>query len=146
MHGTFLKSFFIMRNIFVFSFFAILFLVTSCTKEPILIPETNDLGVVAERSITIEIEVTEITNSRIGGELLIDFQAAYDFSEAVLEPTQYLNFVDGSGNQSTLSFQVNSFTGSNGALDVNFAVGANNLNGLELLGLQEIIIEDDELE
>ena len=132
-----------MKNYFVFSLFTILFLVTSCSKEPILIPETNDLGVITERSIVIEIEVTEITNSRVGDELLIDFQGAFDFSEAVLEPTQHLKFEDVNGNESTLTFQVNSFTGGNGSLNTAFAIGSNNLIGLELVGLQEIIIEED---
>ena len=130
------------------SFFAILvtLLFASCTKETIHIPETNDLGVITERSIVIEIEVTEITNSRVGDELLIDFQGAFDFSEAVLEPTQHLKFEDVNGNESTLTFQVNSFAGSNGTLDVNFAVGSNNLIGLDLVGVQEIIIEDSEVQ
>ena len=130
------------------SFFAILvtLLFASCTKETIHIPETNDLGVITERSIVIEIEVTEITNSRVGDELLIDFQGAFDFSEAVLEPTQHLKFEDVNGNESTLTFQVNSFAGSNGTLDVNFAVGSNNLIGLDLVGVQEIIIEDGDVE
>ena len=135
-----------MKNYFVFSLFTILFLVTSCSKEPILIPETNDLGVITERSIVIEIEVTEITNSRVGDEFLIDFQGAFDFSEAVLEPTQHLKFEDVNGNESTLTFQVNSFAGSNGTLDVNFAVGSNNLIGLDLVGVQEIIIEEEDIQ
>ena len=70
------------------------------------------------------------------------FTASYDFTEAELEPTQYLKFEDAAGNQSTLVFQTESFVGSNGALDATFLVGSNSLTGLTLTEAQEIIIED----
>jgi len=119
----------------------------SCSKETIEIPTQPTIeGTVGERSTTVEIEVSEVSSSDNGTELFADFSANFDFTEAVLEPVQYFNFVDGSGNTSTLSFDVNSFAGSNGSLNVELAIGSNNLNGLSLTAIQDIIIEDLDLE
>lgn len=126
--------------------FALIFL-ASCSKETIELPtQTTIEGTVGERSTTVEIEVNEISSSDNGTEMFADFTTNFDFSETVLEPTQYLNFVDGNGNTSTLAFNVNTYTGSNDRLDVKFAIGSNSINGLTLSEIQEIIIEDIEME
>lgn len=126
------------------AFFVILILfLSSCSQEELVLQsKLTDTSVVTERSTTIEIEVSKVTYDVDGGEMDIHFSASFDFSEAVLESTQYLKFQDTSGSFSTLVFQTKDFAGVNGALDVTLLVGANNLTGLTLTNAQEIIIED----
>ncbi len=118
----------------------------SCTKEALHTPETNTIGAIAERSTTIQLPVARVSSSEESGEYTVDFTGSYDFTDSVLEPTQYLNFDDGNGNISTLTFSVISFTGSNGALNAVFAIGSNDLTGLSLTEMQEIVIEDQIIE
>ena len=130
-------SFFLLVSVLFFA---------SCTKEAIDLTENQIETTVGERSTTIEITVGKVSATEDSGELTVDFTGDFDFTDEVLEVTQYLNFEDASGNPSTLTFQVNSFTGSNGALQAVFAIGGNNLAGLSLTEVQEIIIEDFHIE
>ena len=118
----------------------------SCTKESITLPTEEIEATIKERSTTVEIEVSEISSSDNGTELFLDFSANFDFSEAIVEPIQYLTFSDGAGNTSTLSFSVNSYTGNNGSLQIEFTIGSNNLAGLDLTSIQNVIIDDLHIE
>ncbi len=157
-----------MKNLFSVFVFALIVLSTSCTKESLIIPQNevfqniethDDFSVFKTRTIssgetieteeplaaaiTLQIQVEEVTSSQTSGELLVDFTSNHDFSEDVLEDIQYLDFEDGNGNVSTLTFSVNSYTGGIGTLDVAFAIGSNNLSGLTLKTEQEIIINEE---
>ena len=149
-----------MKNLIsIFTFATILFF-TACTKETMLLPENaspdtiesfnstkKSTNTTAESNVEFtsfssQLEVSVISYTVAGNELLVDFSGSYDFSEVTLEDTQHLVLVDANGNQSTLSFEVSHFTGSNELLQTTFAVGGNNLFGLELTEVQSIIIED----
>lgn len=131
-----------MNNLMSFIALTTLLFFASCTKEALQTPEPNTIDQVAERSTTIELPVARVSSSEESGEYIVDFTSDYDFTEEVLEPTQYLDFTDANGNLSTLTFEVNSFSGSNGSLNAVFAIGANSLTGLSLAEVQEIIIDD----
>lgn len=132
------------------SFFAIVIITitffASCSKEAIDLPSNQIETTVGERSTTLEMEVARVSAVEDSGLLTVDFTSAYDFTDAVLEPTQYLNFENTSGNASTLTFITDSFTGANGSLQAVFTVGGNDLAGLDLTVGQEIIIEDMQIE
>lgn len=136
-----------MRNLISFFAFPIvigtILFFASCTKDALTIPETNAGGTIAERSTTIQLPVERVGSVEASGEYIVDFASSDDFTNVILEPTQYLKYEDASGNISTLTFSVNSFTGSIGALNAVFAIGSNDLSGLTLTEVQEIIIEDN---
>lgn len=157
-----------MKNLLSIFVFAVLVLSTSCSKETLVVPQIDSLEFVEEQldgktitgdasvepqtletqettsaSVTLQIQVDEVSSSQVSGELLVDFSSNYDFTETVLEDTQYLDFEDANGNVSTLTFTVNSYTGDVNSLDVAFAIGSNDLTGLELLSRQDIIIHDE---
>ena len=131
-----------MRNLISFFILSTVFFLTSCSQEAVLNPAIDRLDTIAERSTTLELEVTQVEYEIDNGIISVAFSATYDFTEAILEPTQYLTFDDGSGNISTLTFSVNTTAGTNGTLDADFQVDGNNLAGLHLVEIQEIIIED----
>ena len=130
-------------TLFSFLFIISILFLTSCSKENIS-PSSNfiDGTTINDRSTIVEIEVAKVTYQVDNGIMDIHFTASFDFTEAVLEPTQYFKFEDASGNLSTLTFQTESFDGSNGVLDATFLVGSNNLTGLTLTEAQDVIIED----
>lgn len=132
-----------MRYKISFLLLVFVFILASCTKET---PNITRSNIVSERSTILQLEVAKVSAVEDSGLLSVDFTTVHDFTDAVLEPTQYLNFEDASGNPSTLIFQVYSFTCSNGALQAVFTVGGNDLAGLSLREAQEIIIEDDSME
>lgn len=118
----------------------------SCTKEVLVDSAISINTSIEQRSSTIELPVSKVTYSVVSGEMLVNFQASVDFSQAVLENTQYLKFLDSSGNESTLTFQTSAYTGDVGLLETTFEVGANSLTGLTLMEIQEIVIEDETIE
>jgi len=145
------------------SFFAIITLLflTSCTKEEILQPhnETDAAVLVAAETIqrtapttsstasadgSSEIPVTKVTSSVGEGLLVVDFSASHNFIDADLEATQTLDFTDANNNVITLTFQVNGYNGGDGTIQVAYAIGGNDLSGLEL-GDAQIIIEDGDV-
>jgi len=128
-----------------FFIFSILFF-ASCSKEEVKVNSSFINGTIGERSTVIEIEVSKVSYTIDAGEMEVHFSASHDFSEVVVESTQHLKFEDAGGSQSTLTFQTQSFNGSNGNLDITFLVGSNNLSGLDLTNVQEIIIEDEIIE
>lgn len=135
------------RNIILLAFFSCFIIAcSSCSKETIDINLETPERVVSNRNTTLEIEVSEFSHTTDNGNLSVSFNSNFDFSEAVVEPSQVLKFSDGSGNVSALNFDVTSFDGSNGSLSMQFAIGGNNLSGLALLDVQEIIIEDLQIE
>lgn len=95
------------------------------------------------RSTVLQITVSKVLVQQISATLVTDLSSNYDLTGVILEDTQYLRFEDASGNESLLTFTVNNYLGDNGTLDVNFAIGGNDLTGLTLKTTQDIIIEDD---
>jgi len=111
--------------------------VASCSKEPLLLPETNVERTISSRSATtVEMDVVNVSYNAASSELTVDFSADADFSEAVLGDTQTIEFQ----NNTTLNLTVNSYSGSAGSLHIVFNVSSTPPSGL--VGLQEIIIED----
>lgn len=155
-----------MKNLMSLIITATLFLLVSCSKETVELPKpdtnletaslkadltTDNDDFLAQpsteaeaehASITLRIQVSEVANSEVADEYLVTFSGNYDFTGAVLENFQNLKFTDASGTESTLNFEVNNALGSNGTLEVDFAMGGNDLTGLTLAVSQEIIIED----
>lgn len=136
---------------------------TSCTKNSIFeveaipsnpITETADQS---KESLNTSEEITtsnagqgyttlhlQVANaSEVNGELIINFSSILNLAGVIVDDTQYLNFRDGSGNKTTLAFQVNSYTGGNGTLQAAFDIGSHNLSGLDEEDIQSIIIRDD---
>ena len=155
-----------MKNLLSIFVFAVIFL-TSCSKESLIVPTTEDIQTFEEEtswtdveddsfgdvqamvvpdmpaaSITLQIQVARISEAQTSGEYTVDFSANYDFTDVVLENTQYLDFTDANGDPTTLTFNVNDFEGGVDNLSVTFAMGGNNLSGLTLATMQEIIIDD----
>lgn len=92
---------------------------------------------------TKDIAVTTMSSSQTASELTVDFTANHDFSTAVLINTQHIVFVDGNGNETTISLNVNSYTGGAGTLQVTFATSGASLGGLDLKDAQFIVIEEE---
>lgn len=138
-----IKTLFIMRNLISYFALVIVLFFASCTKEALVIPQNGQIEQIETRSQTITLQISEISSSDDGVEYTINFSSNYDFSDAVLESTQYLNFTDENENTSTLSFQLEQSTAATEGLTVVYLIGSNDLAGLELTGMQEIIIEDD---
>jgi len=137
-----------MKNITsLFAFVAILFF-ASCTKEAILEPQsdtaqqeegllpfpsatnTNPIYGAGTRSTTLQIDVAKVSVQQASGELVLVLSCSYNLTGVTLENSQTLRFEDTSGNESVLTFSVNTAIGSNGQLNTNFAIGGNDLTGL----------------
>ena len=154
-----------MRN-FLFIFTSLI-LLSSCMKEELEIIyekstsiETKDLQsesinytrLNSEEEVSVNTsfkskstEVTVITSSQSESEIIVQFDGDYNFSNAFIFGIQLLDFVDGNGKNSTLSFDVNGYQGANGSLDVTYAIGGNDLTGLDLKTSQSIVIVDEEI-
>ncbi len=92
--------------------------VASCSKEPLIIPETTVEGTISSRSsTTLEMDVVNVSYS--AGQLTVDLEADGDFSNAVIESTQTLDLQ----NNSSISLTVDSYLGGNGSLQIVFSVG-----------------------
>ena len=110
-------------------------LVVSCSKEPLIIPESNIEGTISSRSsITIEMEV--VSSNYQAGQLTVDLEADGDFSNAEVESTQTIDLQ----NNSSISLTVDSYSGGNGSLQFVFTVGQAPPSGL--VSVQEIIVDD----
>ncbi|MEN0049638.1 MAG: hypothetical protein AAF806_21435 [Bacteroidota bacterium] len=148
-----------MRNLLIISVSLVLFALTSCTTEELVAPnfstqqhaanntltmlENDDL--VASNSsgnITVQTNIGVVTISTANGEMTVEFNANYDFSNIIPEGTQNLDFEDAQSNVSTLSLDVNSYLGESGRFEAVFDLGANDLSDLELGQTQVIGIED----
>ena len=140
--------------------FATLLLLASCSKEPML--QTEELLVqpvetvekINQQSKTKEIvnissargtsvPVAKISSTVAGEDLVVDFSSSHNFIDSDLEAFQTLDFVDAGGNITRLTFEVNYYTGGNGSLNANFAIGGNDLSGLTIVVAQQIIIDDE---
>ena len=128
-------------SFFLLSFCFGILLFTSCTKDHLSETVSLDNFTVEERNTTIEMQVTGVAFSIVSQEIIVDYTASYDFSEAELVNTQMLVF-DDNGNTSSYTLSVNSYTGNNGSLQVIYDLGGNNFTGMELAEAQEIIIDD----
>ena len=154
------KTFSIMKNLKSLFVFATLLLLASCSKEPIL--QTEELSVNPMHAVEkinqqsknkqhisinsadgTSVPVTTISSTVAGEDLVVDFSSSHNFIDADLEATQTLEFVDGGGRVTRLTFDVNYYTGGNGDLQANFAIGGNDLSGLTIVVAQEIIIDDE---
>ena len=72
-----------------------------------------------------------------------DQRIVIDFKNASVLGQFHHTISDASGNTSTMTFQINSFAGTAGSVVTEFVIGSNELMGLDLAEVQEIIIEDD---
>ena len=139
--------------------FAALLLLTSCSKEEMLSTELAQINPIESvekidqhsKNQTIyniasadgnSVPVSKISSEVVGEELIVDFSSSHNFTDADLAATQTIDFVDGSGKVSTLTFEVISYTGGNGDLQANFTIGGNDLSGLTIVVAQQIVIED----
>ena len=139
--------------------FATLLILTSCSKEEMLSTEQSQIIPIEtvekikqySKNQTIyniasadgnSVPTSKISSEVVGEELIVDFSSSYNFTDADLAATQTLYFVDASGKSSALIFQVNFYTGGNGNLQANFAIGGNDLSGLTIVVAQQIITEE----
>lgn len=150
-----------MKNLISFlSILAVLFF-TSCTKEEVpqngrtiesvgafwsTIDVLKAEGEAAERSTVLQIAVSNVFVQANSGVLETTFSSNYDLTGIELEPIQYLDFEDANGNTVLLTFEVVSHVAGNGVLEADFSIGSNNLSGLTLKEVQDIIIIDDFIE
>ena len=133
---------------------------TSCSKDSIFEVEANPITETAEQSKaslnTSEetttanagsnystIQLQTVNTNEVNGELIINFSSVLNLVGVEVDDTQYLDFRDGNGNKTTLTFQVNSYTGGNGTLLAAFDIGSNNLTGLNTEDIQSIVILDE---
>ena len=123
-------------KLFVFVF-VFLFAFASCSKEPMLIPETNVERTISSRTSTsFEMEVVNATYHANTAQLVVDLEANSDFSEVILEETQTLELQD----DSSISLSVVSFSGDDGSLQIVFSASQTPSSGL--VSMQDIIIEE----
>ncbi|MFK7773526.1 MAG: hypothetical protein AB8F94_15355 [Saprospiraceae bacterium] len=149
-----------MKNLMSFFVLTTLLFFASCSKDALIQPETAAAADVETVNSMVQksdtpmslgtpshsrnngINVTVSSQSSDGVDLMIDFTSAHDFTDRDLASTQTIDFTDGNGNTVSLTFGVNSYSGGNGTLDVNLAIGGNDLTGLGMKTAQ-IIVEDD---
>lgn len=141
-------------------------LFTSCAKETLILNETDNLQNVIEQdadfketsvSYITEIEDNETSNksyitlvlqasvtsvSQTGGEYIVDLAVNHDCTNSAVVTNQTVDFIKANGKTVSLAFQVNSYTGSNGALQVALDLSGHNLSGLTLKTAQDIVIEE----
>ncbi|MGK0365863.1 MAG: hypothetical protein ACI85O_002933 [Saprospiraceae bacterium] len=139
---------------------------TSCSKETIILSETDNLQTVIDQDtdfdaatvyhitkstdneamkksrITIILEATVTSASPAANEYFVDFSVNHDCTKSEVVADQTLDFSDAVGKLVSLTFRVNSYTASNGALQLVFDLGGHNLSGLALKTAQEIVIEE----
>lgn len=153
-----------MQNLFSFFFAVVVLFFVSCSKDAAFIADIDALPskmVVTDRAAnktalssetlqafnekeeTIELQVINAVKIITTGQYIITFSGDYDFSSAELKAVQELEFTNTSGEKSTLNFEVDSYIGNNGQLQVIFSIGGNSLDGFNLGEAQEIIVEDD---
>lgn len=149
-----------MKNLFSLIVLTSFIFLTSCTKEELFDTSTNPIeaaeptskAMVAQaaklsnptaesRSGSNPVPVTKISSAVEGSTLAVVFSTAHNFTDANIEATQNLDFTDANGNTVSLTFSVSSYSGSDGAITVSYAIGGNNLGGLDL-GDTQIVIED----
>ena len=155
-----------MKNLVSISFVLVVLIFTSCTKDNTVIPaldvaeiqdvdrtiidKSEDALSIAPTSeipaeaipITLRLQVTEVASFETSTTYTVDFTGNYDFTGVVVEDLQSLKFTDANGSPVSLNFSVNSYSGSNGTLNIVFAMGGNSIGGLGLDLAQEIIVED----
>jgi len=157
--GTNINSSLLMKNLMSFFALTTLLIFASCSKEAIIQPETIAVTNVETVNSSVqnseilmpfettshaqgdEINVTVVSQSADGVDLVIDFTSSHDFTDGNIESTQTIDFTDAKGDPVTLTFGVNSFSGGNGTLNVNLAIGGDDLSGLGMKTTQ-IITED----
>lgn len=150
-----------MKNLISFLSLAACLFFVSCAKEEVPQPtrtaqsigavwSTIDVpmaeGEAAERSTVLQIAVSNVFVQANSGVLETTFSSNYDLTGIELEPIQYLHFQDSNENTVILTFEVNSYLAGNGSLEADFAIGGNNLAGLTLKEVQDIIIVDELIE
>lgn len=152
-----------MKNLITLFILAFFLVFTSCTKEELILepativeteiveqtmhsgrnevkPFEDSMG---ESYMTVnEVQIFQTSSFIENDELVIDFLTTNDFSNETLETTQHLDFIDTAGNSSTLTFTINNYTDSPGHLYVAYALGTNDVTGLQLKNIQYIIIQD----
>ncbi|MEM1319167.1 MAG: hypothetical protein AAGG75_02860 [Bacteroidota bacterium] len=142
---------------------ALLFLVTSCSKEALITPEVtphaastvhetpndnphyssfNGPSTVAKSSSDVEADAVNDAISLQNSEYTVQYTSDFDFDEVQLDSTQYLEYTDTEGDIHELSFKVDHSSYSTDTLEVVYMLEGQNLSGLQLETVQNIIIED----
>ena len=150
-----MKNLFGLITLSTFLFFA------SCSKEALIEPQnavSTNIEMISQIADDSNIKTPVETTTNVNGidvtvgfhfstptVLNIDFTSSHDFTGSNIETTQTIDFLDGKGDTVSLTFGVNSYTGSNGILDVSLAIGGNDLSGLGIKTSQ-IVIEDMTME
>ena len=149
-----------------FIILATILVFTSCAKETLILPETDNSELVinqdadfttsevsyiskttenetSEKSrVTVKLQATVTSVSQVANEYFVNFAVNHDCTKSVVVANQTLDFTDASGKLVMLTLRVNSYTGSNGALQIVFDLSGHDLSGLSLQAAQEIIIEE----
>lgn len=155
-----------MKNLIFVFIAAVLLVLTSCSKEnlDLPIPQKMESTIAKNRSvesantpqasvtqttvtredasITIRLQVSEVSSFQTATEYSVGFSGNYDFRNVEIAASQSLKFTDANGNISNLTFSVNATVRGDGTLDIDFAKGNHVLTGLSLAAAQEIIVED----
>ncbi len=147
-----------MKNLFALLVLAFTLVLTSCTKEELIIEDSAAVQTAAITEIELpeieddvvlasvgqnSVEVTYVSYTLVGNQLIVDFTSNHSFFGVELEENQTLEFTDNNGGSSTLNFTVNDYTYSGGTLQVDFNLNGNNLGGLDMKSTQYIVIEDE---
>ncbi len=160
------QSLFFMKNLMSFIVLATILVFSSCSKETITLSETDNLQQVINQDtdfdgkeifldtetadeesmekagITVKLQATVTSESQVNGKYYVNFSVNHDCTKSVLLANQTLLFTNAQGQSVSLTFAVNSYTGSNGTLQVVFDLGSHNLSGLALKTAQDIVIEE----
>ncbi len=101
-------------------------------------PETTQL----EGDTTVQLQVVSESIDPNTGIYSVTFGSDFDFTNTQPASSQLLDFIEGHGHHSSLSFLVSSYQGYNRAIELHFTVGVQQMSGLELSDSQQIVVED----
>ncbi|GJM34408.1 MAG: hypothetical protein DHS20C18_34090 [Saprospiraceae bacterium] len=158
------KTSFAMRANLVIILFTTLIVFTSCTKESAFFTETiparahsTDLNALncaedfyetaydllrPQGKITIQLQAVNNTVDPNAEAYIVHFSDEFDFTNIQPSYTQQLNFTDGQGKPSQLSFQVSSFQVNHKSVDIHFILSIQQIDGLQLSESQSIVVEE----
>jgi hypothetical protein len=149
-----------MKALFIAFVSTTLFFFTSCTPDAVLgieaqpITETYDeenykispagkSPEVEPANLSLTIQLQAYSYSVSAGMLTVNFSGDDDYTNTTVEDMQDIDFKDGSGKPTRLTFDVDSYSGRNEKIDITFDLNGQSLAGLQMDAIQYIVIQDD---
>lgn len=156
----------IMRYLILLFFGATAIFFQSCSSEALLLPEqvpnpklisnldqSNNHSKISSMDssfdafkrgdITIQLRINTIVIDTVKDELTVDFVGLPNLLNSIPGSIQNLVFIDTNNAEVILSFQVSGFNISYTNFEVTYSIAGHDLTGLDLGGMQAIVIQDE---